>query len=50
LSKDIVDSLVEEFKKTLNLSLFGIDVIVEKGTGKHAVIDVNVFPGTSPYE
>ena len=30
-----------------NLTLFGIDIIVEKGTGHHFVIDVNYFPGKS---
>ena len=25
--------------------MFGIDIIVEKGTGHHVVIDINYFPG-----
>ena len=28
-----------------NLTLFGIDLIVEKGTGHHLVVDINYFPG-----
>ena len=28
-----------------NLTMFGIDVVVEKGTGHHAVVDINYFPG-----
>ena len=25
--------------------MFGIDVVVEKGTGHHVVVDINYFPG-----
>ena len=25
--------------------MFGVDIIVEKGTGHHVVIDINYFPG-----
>ena len=25
--------------------MFGIDIVVEKGTGHHVVIDINYFPG-----
>ena len=32
-----------------NLSLFGIDIVVEKGTKSHAVIDINYFPGLFSY-
>ena len=28
-----------------NLTMLGIDVIVEKGTGHHVVVDINYFPG-----
>ena len=28
-----------------NLTMFGIDVVVEKGTGHHVVVDINYFPG-----
>ena len=44
-SQDIVDAIVCEFRERLNLKLFGIDVIIEKKSGRHAIIDVNVFPG-----
>lgn len=44
-SQDIVDAIVCEFRQRLNLKLFGIDVIIEKESGRHAIIDVNVFPG-----
>lgn len=44
-SKDTFDQIVAEFRKKLGLTLFGIDVIVERGSGRHAIIDMNVFPG-----
>lgn len=44
-SQDIVDAIVCEFRERLNLKLFGIDVIIERKSGRHAIIDVNVFPG-----
>ena len=25
--------------------MFGVDVVVEKGTGHHVVVDINYFPG-----
>lgn len=33
------------FFQTQNLTMFGVDIIVEKGTGHHVVIDINYFPG-----
>lgn len=44
-SKDTFDQIVAEFRQKLGLTLFGIDVIVERGSGRHAIIDMNVFPG-----
>lgn len=41
----LFESIVSEFRTKLNLSFFGIDVIVENNTGRHAIIDMNVFPG-----
>ena len=32
-----------------NLTMFGIDIVVEKGTGHHVVIDINYFPGESVF-
>lgn len=29
--------------------MFGIDIVVEKGTGHHVVIDINYFPGESVF-
>ena len=44
-SPSLLESIVTEFRDKLNLKLFGIDVIVESVTGRHAIIDMNVFPG-----
>jgi len=41
----LVLKLVRKLRPKLNLTMFGIDIIVEKGTGHHVVIDINYFPG-----
>ena len=33
-------------REVFSLRLVGIDVIVDKETGKYGIIDVNAFPGT----
>lgn len=43
--EDLVLKLVQKLQPKLNLAMFGIDIIVEKGTGHHVVIDINYFPG-----
>ena len=45
LIKDIFQNLLLFFFFTQNLTMFGVDIIVEKGTGHHVVIDINYFPG-----
>ena len=45
LIKDIFQNLLLIFFFTQNLTMFGVDIIVEKGTGHHVVIDINYFPG-----
>lgn len=39
-----MDELGETLRRKLNLDLFGVDVIIENGTQRYAVIDINVFP------
>lgn len=43
--ENLVLKLVRKLQPKLNLTMFGIDIIVEKGTGHHVVIDINYFPG-----
>lgn len=43
----LVDKLVDCFRAELRLGLFGFDVLVDKWTGRHYLIDVNYFPGYS---
>lgn len=38
--------LVSALQKKFGLDLLGVDVIIENDTGRYAVIDINVFPGT----
>ncbi|XP_077994678.1 inositol-tetrakisphosphate 1-kinase-like [Glandiceps talaboti] len=37
--------LVHSVRSRLGMDLFGIDVVIENDTRKHAVIDINAFPG-----
>lgn len=37
--------IVTTIRKELGMSLLGIDVIIENGTGKYAIIDINAYPG-----
>lgn len=37
--------LVSGIQKKFDLDLLGIDVIIENGTGRYGVIDINAFPG-----
>ena len=39
-----MDELGEVLRRKLKLDLFGVDVIIENGTQRYAVIDINVFP------
>lgn len=45
LDVNLVLKLVRKLQPKLNLTMFGIDVVVEKGTGHHVVVDINYFPG-----
>ncbi|XP_065215327.1 inositol-tetrakisphosphate 1-kinase-like isoform X2 [Planococcus citri] len=40
-----LDIIVKTLREELNLTLFGIDIVVENHTGRHAIIDINVYPG-----
>ncbi|RDD44830.1 Inositol-tetrakisphosphate 1-kinase [Trichoplax sp. H2] len=41
----IISSIVRKLRTSLDLKLFGVDVIIDNITGLHYVIDVNFFPG-----
>ncbi len=40
-----LETIVKVLREELNLTLFGIDIVVENHTGRHAIIDINVYPG-----
>ncbi|KAK6470697.1 inositol-tetrakisphosphate 1-kinase-like isoform X1 [Huso huso] len=42
---DVIAAIVTELRAELGMSLFGVDVIVNTETGRHTVIDINIFPG-----
>ncbi|XP_031574662.1 inositol-tetrakisphosphate 1-kinase-like [Actinia tenebrosa] len=41
----VVAKIVNKLQNELGLSMFGIDIVIEKGTSNHVVIDINYFPG-----
>ncbi|XP_050422238.1 inositol-tetrakisphosphate 1-kinase-like [Adelges cooleyi] len=38
-------SIVKTISSYLNMSLYGIDIVVENNTNRHAIIDINAYPG-----
>lgn len=42
---EIIDIISESLRKAFEMDLLGIDVIIEKDSGKYWIIDVNAFPG-----
>lgn len=40
-----IHKLTKDIQQQLNLTLFGVDVIIDNKTGQYAVIDINAFPG-----
>lgn len=42
-------AIVTTVRRDLGMSLLGIDVVVENGTGRHAIIDINAYPGYDGY-
>ncbi|XP_062857509.1 inositol-tetrakisphosphate 1-kinase [Trichomycterus rosablanca] len=42
---DVIKKISSCLRRTLGVSLFGIDIIINNHTGQHAVIDINAFPG-----
>nr|XP_002120608.3 inositol-tetrakisphosphate 1-kinase-like [Ciona intestinalis] len=45
INEDLVNKLVQNFNQEINMTLYGADIIVCGTTGKHYIIDINVFPG-----
>lgn len=45
LDTEKLDKIVKIIRKEFKLTLFGIDIVVENGTQRHAIIDINVYPG-----
>ncbi|XP_042177712.1 inositol-tetrakisphosphate 1-kinase isoform X3 [Oncorhynchus tshawytscha] len=42
---DVIREISRCLRRELDVSLFGIDIIISNQTGQHAVIDINAFPG-----
>jgi hypothetical protein len=50
VSGPLIDRVVAMLRHTLQMSLFGVDIVVEKGTGRYAIIDINAFPGNWSFD
>ncbi|KAK9511801.1 hypothetical protein O3M35_000393 [Rhynocoris fuscipes] len=46
---DILRQIVSIIREELGMSLLGVDVVTENNTGRHAVIDINPYPGYDGY-
>lgn len=42
---EILSKIVKIFSEKLGLTFYGIDIIIENGTSRYAIIDMNTFPG-----
>ena len=45
LDTTLIKKLTKQLSEEIQLTMFGMDIIVCPATQKHYVIDVNVFPG-----
>lgn len=44
-SDERLSKIVKIFSERLGLTFYGIDIIIENGTSRYAIIDMNTFPG-----
>ena len=44
LDEEVVSELLQRINNRINLSLFGVDIIVDRETGNYGVIDLNYLP------
>ncbi|XP_034234492.1 inositol-tetrakisphosphate 1-kinase-like isoform X2 [Thrips palmi] len=42
---DRLKHIVSSLRKELGMMLFGVDVVIEHGSGRYGIIDINIFPG-----
>ncbi|RWS17766.1 Inositol-tetrakisphosphate 1-kinase-like protein [Dinothrombium tinctorium] len=42
--KRTIDKIVEVLNEKLGIALYGVDLIIENETGRHGIIDLNIFP------
>jgi hypothetical protein len=43
-----VQRIVYTLRKELGMSLLGIDIVIENGSGRYGIIDINEYPGDVP--
>ncbi|KAJ8935014.1 hypothetical protein NQ318_020660, partial [Aromia moschata] len=44
LNEEILAIIASTLRKAFGMELLGVDVVIEKSTGKYAIIDVNAYP------
>ena len=44
LNNYYLERIVKSLRLALNMQLFGFDLIIENGSGRYAIIDINIFP------
>ncbi|CAA0829557.1 Inositol 1-3-4-trisphosphate 5/6-kinase 4 [Striga hermonthica] len=44
LELDLVNDAANWLRRTLDLTIFGFDVVIQEGTGDHVIVDVNYLP------
>ena len=45
LNRTVIQEIIRKIRRTSNISLAGIDIIIEEETGNYGIIDLNYFPG-----
>ncbi|CAG9860137.1 unnamed protein product [Phyllotreta striolata] len=45
LDDKVIEIIANTLRKAFGMDLLGIDVVIDKSTGKYAIIDVNAYPG-----
>lgn len=45
LNEAIIETILKVLRKELNLTLFGVDIVIDNKTNAYAIIDINFYPG-----
>lgn len=45
LNGNVITKLIQRMREVVDLQLVGLDIIIETGTNKYYIVDINYFPG-----